>query len=92
MVHCGLVALVDPGSMSSIIKRSFVEGVRNKKMIKNKISYKVAGGSFQTKYEGKIGISLAEISSHTIIRHRFSIDDNEDNGIGYDMIITSQPL
>ena len=57
-------------------------------MIKNKISYKVAGGSFQTKYEAKVGISLAEISSHTVIRHRFSIDDNEDDGIGNDMIIS----
>jgi hypothetical protein len=87
VLHRGLVALVDHGSTSSIIKRSFIEGVNIKKMIKSKISYTVAEGIFQTKYESKLGISLAEISNHTVIRHRFSIDDNEDDGIGYKIII-----
>jgi hypothetical protein len=36
VVHRRLIALVDPGSTHSIVKRSFVDGVRNKKMQKNK--------------------------------------------------------
>jgi hypothetical protein len=88
VVHRRLIALVDPGSTHSIVKRSFVDGVRNKKMQKNNVSYNVAGGKFYTKYEAKLGLSLPEFSSQTnVVRHRFAIDDSDGEGIGYDLII-----
>ena len=88
VVHSNLSVLVDPGSTHSIIKRTFVEGIRHRSMRKKRTSYKVAGGEFQTKYEAKVGFSLTEFSHNSIIRHRFAIDDGYgDEGIGYDMII-----
>ena len=81
--HCSLVALVDPGSTTSIVKHSFVEGICNSKIYKNTVSYNVAGGKFQTKYDVMLGISMNEFSCHSIIRHQFAIDDEENEGIGY---------
>jgi hypothetical protein len=69
------------------VKRSFVDGVRNKKMQKNRVSYNVAGGKFYTKYEAKLGLSLPEFSQTNVVRHRFAIDDSDGEGIGYDLII-----
>jgi hypothetical protein len=51
----------------SIVKCSFVDGVRNKKMQKNKVSYNIAGGKFYTKYEAKPGISLPEFSQTNVV-------------------------
>jgi hypothetical protein len=67
VIHRRLIALVDPGSTHSIVKRSFVDGVRNKKMQKNKVSYNVAGGKFYTKYEAKLGLSLPEFSQTNVV-------------------------
>jgi hypothetical protein len=88
VVHHRLIALVHPGSTHSIVKRSFVDGVGNKKMQKNEVSYNVAGrGKFYTKYEAKLGLSLPEFSQTNVVRHRFTIDDSDGEGIGYDLII-----
>jgi hypothetical protein len=87
VVHRRLIALVDPGSTYSIVKRSFVDGVRNKKMQKNYVSYNAAGGKFYTKYEAKLGLSLPEFSQTNVVQHRFAIDDSDGEGIGYDLII-----
>jgi hypothetical protein len=78
---------VDPGSTHSIVKRSFVKGISNKRLKKNKTSYLVAGGTYSTDFEVKLGISLPEFNPNSIVRHRFAIDDSDDGGIGYDMII-----
>jgi hypothetical protein len=43
------------------------------------------GGKFYTKYDKLLGISMT--SKHSVIRHQFTIDDDEDEGIGCDMII-----
>jgi hypothetical protein len=54
VVHCRLISLVDPGSTHSIVVHYFIDGVQNKKMQKNKVSYSVMGGKFYTKYEAKL--------------------------------------
>jgi hypothetical protein len=56
-------------------------------MQKMRVSYKVMGGNFYTNYEAKLGISLPKFSQTNIVRHRFAIDDCDDEGIGYDVII-----
>jgi hypothetical protein len=86
-VHCRLVALLDPGSTHSIIRCSFIDGVRIKKLQKMRVSYKVAGGNFYTNYKATLGISLPKFSQTNIVRHHFAINDSKDEGIGYDVII-----
>jgi hypothetical protein len=54
---------------------------------RNKTSYLVAGGTYSTEFGVKLGISLHEFNPNSIVRHRFAIDDSDDGGIGYDMII-----
>jgi hypothetical protein len=44
---------MDPRFTYSIIRRSFVNGVQNKKLKRTKVSYNVAGGKFYTNYEVK---------------------------------------
>jgi hypothetical protein len=78
---------VDPGSTHSLVKHLFVDGVQNKKMQKNKVSYNVVGGKFHTKYEAKMGISFPKFSQINVVRHHFAIDDSDGEGIGYDLII-----
>jgi hypothetical protein len=62
--------------------------VQNKKLQKTKVSYKkVVGGNFYTNYEAKLGISLPEFSQTNVVQHHFAINDSDDEGIGYDVII-----
>jgi hypothetical protein len=65
---------VDPGSTHSIVKCPFIDGVQNKKLIKEKVSYyKIAGGKFRMNFEAKLlGISLPEFSQTNFAQHRFS--------------------
>jgi hypothetical protein len=67
--HRRLVALVDPGSTPhSIVKRSFVIGVSNKRLKRNKTSYLVAGGTYSTEFEVKVGISVPEFNTSLCYR------------------------
>jgi hypothetical protein len=79
---------MDPGSTHSIIRCSFNDGVQNKKLQKARVSYKVAGGNFYTNYKAKLGIAfLPKFSQTIVVQHHFAINDSNDEGIGYDVII-----
>ena len=52
----------------------------------SKASYRTAAGIVKSKYSMKLTVTLDEFGRGTKINHAFDLDENED-GIGYDMII-----
>lgn len=81
-----LLVLIDSGSSHSMAKASIVHKFKDKFFKKEKSTYQTAAGTFTSKYSMKLHFSLDEFGGRTKIVHRFDLDEDED-GIGYDMII-----
>ena len=81
-----LVILLDSGSSHSMAKASILNKYKKDFFVKEESSYKTAAGTFSSKYNMEIDLTLDEFGRSTKIKHRFDLDENED-GIGYDMII-----
>ena len=67
-------------------KASLVMMYKDSFFKRSKASYKTAAGTFQSKFSMKLIITLDEFGGNTKIEHLFDLDENEE-GIGYDMII-----
>ena len=81
-----LLVLIDSGSSHSMAKASILKKYKKNFFVKEESSYKTAAGNFNSKYNMEIDLTLDEFGRSTKIKHRFDLDENED-GIGYDMII-----
>ena len=81
-----LLVLIDSGSSHSMAKASIVKKYKDSFFRKEKSTYKTAAGTFNSENTMKLSFTLDEFGGSTKIVHRFDLDENED-GIGYDMII-----
>ena len=81
-----LFVLIDSGASHSMAKASLFKKYKKSFFRKEKSSYKTAAGTFESRFNMSLTFKLDEFGGNTKIHHNFDLDENED-GIGYDMII-----
>ena len=86
IIKHNLIVLIDSGASHSMAKASLVMMYKNSFFKQNQASYKTAAGTFKSTFSMKLTITLDEFGGSTRIKHLFDLDENEE-GIGYDMII-----
>lgn len=80
-----VVTLCDSGADDTMIKRRCLPDGTT--LIKSPEEYEIAGGIYKTKYKAVVHFTLPEFSSSKRIFWKCVVDDDEGNGIGYDMIM-----
>jgi hypothetical protein len=83
-----ILVLLDSGSSHSMAKASLVNKYKDEFFRQDKSVYQTAAGDFTSKYSMNINLKLDEFAENTnIVPHRFDLLNENEDGIGYDMII-----
>ena len=86
IIENNLIVLIDSGASHSMAKASLVMKYKTSFFRRSEASYKTAAGVFKSKFSMKLTITLDEFGGNIRIKHPFDLDENEE-GIGYDMIL-----
>ena len=86
IIENNLIVLIDSGASHSMAKASLVMMYKTSFFRRSEASYKTAAGVFKSKFSMKLTITLDEFGGNIRIKHPFDLDENEE-GIGYDMIL-----
>ena len=83
----GPTCLWDSGATNSMIKRRHTKHYE-RNMRSNKVEYNTDAGVYCTINDVKVTFWISELSIIKVMNHCFHVDNDEDeSGIGYDMII-----